>query len=127
MNKIDYVPTPQFMEYKLMGNQEEFVKRVVNAGKIQVKVSNQTKTRLRVFMYLQGDGFNANWEMEGFKTHASTEMNYFTYKNVTSHYFKVMKAQKLPQLEQYITAIVNKLFGNVDIEIFNNNTIRSLV
>jgi hypothetical protein len=123
-DRISYAPQPMIFEFQPLADKAEFINQVNEKKKIFVSVKNETKTILTVSLYSSPYRFAVNWKVDGIKTVERDRHSFFTNRTDKVHHFKVLKNQRLPQLEKYITEICNILFNeDVDIVIFSNQTI----
>ena len=106
---IKYIPTPQVIEFGVFAKAQDFIDRVTEVGAVEVIVKNETKTRIRVSLYTKGFNFSINMNNPTLKMVEKKTMNYFHGKEMTHYYFKILKKQMLPELEEHIRYCLNQV------------------
>ncbi len=106
---IKYIPTPQVIEFGVFANAGDFIKAVTERGAVEVIVKNETKTRIRISLYTKGYNFSINMNNPAIKMVEKKFMNYAHGKEMTAYYFKILKKQMLPELEEHIQYCLNQV------------------
>ena len=84
------------------------LEEIVASKCLTIKASKKGKTRVHTSLKSGEAMKSVDWEMEGFKTHPTTEQNMWTGQLYTSHYFKILKNQSHDSYQDYIKAIAKK-------------------
>jgi predicted DNA binding protein len=76
--------------------------------KVRIKIHNTTKTRVSTSITFGSYCANINFDIDGFKTHKDSYMNYLSGTQTTSHYFVKSKKQNLESYKEYVKKCVIK-------------------
>lgn len=124
MTKLVFNPIfPTEWSMCILGSKNIFSESVylemVKENKITVRIFEHTKTALSTTFQIGEVSNGVNIEIEGFKFKTKTEFNYFSHKQNTNSYFKVLKSQGLNEYLNYLEAIFNKIYPNFPNETIN--------
>lgn len=96
-------------EIDLIKEPKNLLQAVADGGLLGFEVQQITKTQLSVQVFNNEITFSANMKIEGFKLAEKTHYNHFTGKHQTEYYFKLLKSQGKPELEQYLSKVIEQI------------------
>jgi hypothetical protein len=98
------VESPMFKSFTMFANPD--IKLLKETKTVRVTPFNITKTRISTDIQFGQYCVKINKPIEGFKTHESTEMNYFSGTQSTSYYFVKSKKQNIEAYKEYVKKVV---------------------
>jgi hypothetical protein len=103
---LKIVPRPSSSSFTMLA---DFDREALRESKtVRVRASLWTKTRVETSMQVGNSRYGINLAVEGFKTHAESDMNYFSGTRTTHNYFKLLKSQNFDRYKEYVIAVVTK-------------------
>lgn len=94
---------PFIREFKLFGGQDDFIKEIINTGRVEVTISYNSKTSLYISLSINGKfSFHLPFSNPKFKFLTTESYSYFTNESTTKNYFKLSKYQGYYELKEYI-------------------------
>ena len=130
------VPAPTFTEHTMFAESRDFAKKVIEGGKLEVIVGNNTKTTLRISLYLNGFMYGIDENVcEELKYHSpKPEWNYFTGNLIQNHFLKVSKNQGIEAIQKHVEACINRFFPvfqseleELTVEYHKTNTLKGVL
>ena len=109
------VPTPQVTSFKLMADLDRAKLRETKTIRIQPHC--KTKTRVSTSMQIGETRAGINLEIDGYKQHSETEMNYFSGNRVTKFYYIKSKKQNLENYKEYVKKLVVEALKFINVEL----------
>ena len=109
------VPTPQVTSFILGADLDK--KKLIETKTLRVQPHCVTKTRVATSMQVGDTRAGLNLEIEGYKQHSITEMNYFTGNRVTKFYYVKSKKQNLEDYKEYVKKLVIQALKYIHIEL----------
>jgi hypothetical protein len=85
--------------------------------KVRCSIHRVTKTRLSTDIHFGNFCGLINLPIEGYKLHEKSEMNYFSGKRNTSHYFVKSKTQDLQVYKKYLESLVGTILQMWGVEL----------
>ena len=84
---------------------------------VRCSIHNVTKTRVSTDLQFGNYCVKINNNVEGFKLHENTQMNYFSGRMTTSYYFVKSKKQNLEVYKQYLEQVVRIAMQYLHVEL----------
>jgi len=109
------VPTPQVTSFTLMADFDK--KKLIETKTLRVQPHCVSKTRVATSMQVGDTRAGLNLEIEGYKQHNITEMNYFSGNRVTKFYYVKSKKQNLEDYKEYVKKLVIEALKYIHIEL----------
>jgi len=109
------VPTPQVTSFTLMADLDK--KKLIETKTVRIQPHCVTKTRVATSMQIGETRAGLNLEIEGYKQHSETSMNYFSGNQVTKFYYVKSKKQNLEDYKEYVKKLVVKALKHIHIEL----------
>jgi len=120
LNLIE-VPTPNVHSFTLFAEPDLNLLR--ETKKVRITIHNTTKTRVSTSLQFGSYCVKINFDIDGFKTHKDTYMNYLSGIQTTSHYFVKSKKQNLESYKEYVKKCVIKSLGYLGVDNLDELTI----
>jgi hypothetical protein len=89
-------------EHQLFYDQHKMFKEILERGRVGVEVNRNTKTSLRVSIYMGLGRFSMNFYDERFKFLKNEDYSHFSNRTSTRYHFKMSKHQGLQELIEYV-------------------------
>jgi hypothetical protein len=99
--------------FMMFADEQKFAAEVYEKQFVYIDTSFVTKTRVNTSLYLPGFAYKFNGAVDGFQTHEKTQWGMFSGKQETSHYFKIMKRQRIEEYKSYVEALLRRRFGAI--------------
>jgi len=109
------VPTPQVTSFMMMADLDKAKLRETKTVRIQPYCV--TKTRVATSIQIGETRAGLNLEIEGYKQHSETTMNYFSGGQVTKFYYVKSKKQNLEDYKEYVKKLVIKALQHIHVEL----------
>ena len=104
---LEIIPRPMVTSFTMFEQLD--IAKLKETKTIKVSTHMETKTRVSTDFQVGECCQKINWQMEGFKTFEKTEYNYFSGKDVTSHYFVLSKKQGRESYIEYVKKLIEFL------------------
>lgn len=109
------VPTQGVKSFTLFA--EPDINLLKETKKVRVSIHHNTKTRLSTDIQFGNYCAKINFDVDGFKTHKDTYMNYFSGNRVISNYFIKSKKQNLEIYKEYVKQCVIKSLAYLNVNL----------
>ena len=109
------VPTPQVTSFMMMADLDRAKLRETKTVRIQPHCV--TKTRVATSMQIGETRAGLNLEVDGYKQHSETSINYFSGNHVTKFYYVKSKKQNLEDYKEYVKKLVVKALAHIHVEL----------
>ena len=109
------VPTPQVTSFSLGADIDR--KKLIETKTIRIQPHCVSKTRVATSMQIGETRAGLNLEIEGYKQHSETSMNYFSGNQVTKFYYVKSKKQNLEDYKEYVKKLVVEALKYIHIEL----------
>ena len=109
------VPTPMFTSFTLMADLDK--KKLIETKTVRVQPHCVTKTRVATSMQIGETRAGLNLEIDGYKQHSETSMNYFSGNQVTKFYYVKSKKQNLEDYKEYVKKLVVQALKHIRVEL----------
>jgi hypothetical protein len=109
------VPTTQVTSFILGADIDR--KKLIETKTIRIQPHRVSKTRVATSMQIGDTRAGLNLEIEGYKQHSTTEMNYFSGNRVTKFYYVKSKKQNLEDYKEYVKKLVVEALKYIHIEL----------
>ena len=109
------VPTPQVTSFILGADIDR--KKLIETKTLRIQPNCVSKTRVATSMQVGDTRAGLNLEIEGYKQHSTTDMNFFTGNRVTKFYYVKSKKQNLEDYKEYVKKLVIQALKYIHIEL----------
>ncbi len=109
------VPTPTVTSFTLMADLDK--KKLIETKTVRVQPHHVSKTRVATSMQIGETRVGLNLEIDGYKQHSETSMNYFSGNQVTKFYYVKSKKQNLEDYKEFVKKLVVQALKHIHVEL----------